>query len=139
MLELVRARLADHGAPITTVVIAEDIDEMANEAGRVPNGAVVITPLRERGLANALVSGGFRQRVEVQLLVGFVIRQHGLLGAARALSFDAGKNAIETALAGWEPPGLEPFELVGGESSPLGAGVSIYVQTWQTARFLTGA
>ena len=44
------------------------------------------------------------------------------------------------ALAGWEPPGtISPCELVEGESSPIEKGVSIYVQTWETARFLTGA
>ena len=63
-----------------------------------------------------------------------------VLGAERAVQFDAHLARLEAALAGWEPPGtISPCELVEGESSPIEKGVSIYVQTWETARFLTGA
>ena len=62
------------------------------------------------------------------------------LGAERAKAFDALKGTVEAALTGWEPdPDAEPCSLVAGESSPVTTGVSIYIQTWETARFLTGA
>ena len=62
------------------------------------------------------------------------------MGAERAKAFDSLKAAVEAALTGWEPdPYAEPCALVSGESSPVTAGVSIYVQTWETARYLTGA
>lgn len=34
---------------------------------------------------------------------------------------------------------FDVVSLVGAEASSLGNGVSIYAQTWQTSRFLTGA
>ena len=92
-------------------------------------------------MTQMLVTGGFRQLVMMQVAVGVVIRHYdGLMGGDRALQFDAFKTDLETALAGWEAPGsVDPFELVGGESSPVTTGVSICVQTWSTTRFLTGA
>ncbi len=140
MLELIQQRLAAMAPSLTEVIIAEDIDAMGEEAGRVESGTVIVTPFRERAEPSPLMTGGHRQRVEVQFLIGLVIRNHeGDFGAARAQAFDAPKASIEAALAGWEPDGFDPISLVGGESSPIGDGVSIYVQTWETARFLTGA
>jgi hypothetical protein len=123
------------------VEIAEDIDILADLAGQVDSGTAIIMPWKERAGPQQLATGGFRQRVEVQFAVGAVIREYDqFMGAARALQFDALKTDLEQALADWEPPGaIEPCELIGGESSPITKGVSIYVQTWATARFLTGA
>ncbi len=123
------------------VELVEDIDELANYAGQVESGSVILVPWRELASEQSLATGGFRQRVAVQFLVGVVVRHYDdLMGEERALQFDDHKRRIETALAGWEPPGgIEPCQLESGESSPIDTGVSIYVQTWQTARFLTGA
>ncbi len=143
MLTEIHTRLTATLLPPTFsgVEIAEDIDALADRAGQVDSGTVIIMPWRERAGEQALISGGFRQRVEVQFAVGVVIRHYdALMGAERAVQFDAFKGLVEAALAGWEPPdAVEPCELVGGESSPITKGVSIYVQTWATARFLTGA
>ncbi|RWR28704.1 hypothetical protein D2T29_15850 [Sinirhodobacter populi] len=123
------------------IEVAEDIDAMAARAGQVNDGSLILMPWRERAGAQQLATGGFRQRVEVQFATGIVIREYDtFMGGERALRFDALKADVEQALAGWEPPGgIEPCELIGGESSPVTKGVSIFVQTWATARFLTGA
>lgn len=136
----VMARLKDElSAP--AVELVEDIDELANYAGQLDTGAVIVVPLQERAARQSLSTGGHRQRVAMQFLIGVVIRHYdNLLGEARALQFDSHLRAIEAAMAGWEPQGaVSPCELVAGESSPVTKGVSIYVQTWETARFLTGA
>lgn len=141
MLQLILDRLIANSVGLTTVEIAEDIDAMSDRAGVVESGSVIVMPLREAAEPNVLATGGHRQRVRVQFLTGIVIRQYGdTMGAERALAFDTYKAAVEAALTGWEPdPFAEPCSLVGGESSPVATGVSIYVQTWETARYLTGA
>lgn len=141
MLQLIVARLAAASPAFAQVEIAEDIDAMADRAGMLDSGAVIVMPLRERAEPNDLATGGHRQRVAVQFLTGIVIRHlDDAMGATRAQAFDGLKMTVEAALAGWEPDdGSEPCELVAGESSPIQTGVSIYVQTWETARFLTGA
>lgn len=123
------------------IEVAEDIDAVGELAGQLDNGSLIIAPWRERADRQALAAGGFRQRVAVQFLTGVVIRHYDdFLGEARALQFDTYLRQLETALAGWYPPsGCAGCELVGGESSPVTKGVSIYVQIWETARFLTGA
>lgn len=120
--------------------IAEDIDQMAERAGLVESGTAIIMPWREKAGEELLATGGHRQRVAVQFLVGTVIRIYDqAMGAERALAFDSRKADCEAALAGWTPPSCsDACVLVGGESSPIDTGVSIYVQTWETARFLTG-
>lgn len=122
------------------VDIAEDVDALADMAGRIDDSSAIIMPFRERAGPNPVATGGFRQRVETQFAVGIVIRNYDdTMGETRATRFDALKKDVETALAGWQPPGCtEPCELIGGESSPISKGVSIYVQTWATARNLTG-
>lgn len=142
MLEAIRSRLAsilttDHW---TDVHVAEDVDELTRLAGQVDSGSAIVMPFRERAGPQALATGGFRQRVEIQFAVGIVLRIYDqMMGAERATRFDSMKLELEAALAGWEPAGAsEGCELIGGESSPVATGVSIYVQTWATARFLTG-
>lgn len=141
MLQLIMDRLTAMASGLTEVLIAEDIDAMAARAGTVESGAVIVMPHQEAAEPNALATGGHRQLVRTQFLTGIVIRHYDdAMGADRAAAFDSYKTAVEVALTGWEPPGFaEPCNLVAGESSPVTAGVSIYVQTWQTARFLTGA
>ncbi|MDF2141247.1 hypothetical protein [Paenirhodobacter sp. CAU 1674] len=143
MLSDILARLqAQLAAPTWSgVEIAEDIDALTARAGQVEHGTAIIMPWRERAGPQDLISAGFRQKVEVQFAVGIVVRAYDqLMGADRATAFDAFKASLEVALAGWVVPGhLDPCELVGGESSPVTTGVSIYVQTWSTTRFLTGA
>nr|WP_321362600.1 hypothetical protein [uncultured Celeribacter sp.] len=122
------------------VEIAEDLDALAYSAGQVLSGTAIVMLWREGASPQDLATGGFRQTVEVQFVASFVIREYdGLMGADRALQFDAYKTDLEQALAGWEPPsGNSECELIGGESSPIETGVSIYVETWKTTRFLTG-
>lgn len=141
MLELIVERLIAEATNLTAVEIAEDIDAMADRAGTLETGSVIVMPLREAAEPNVNATGGHRQRVRVQFLTGIVIRQYDdAMGAERAKTFDGFKAAVERALTGWEPdPYADPCSLVAGESSPVSTGVSIYVQTWETARFLTGA
>lgn len=142
MLELIRARLVARLPSIRwmAVEICEDIDTFGDRAGQVNTGTALIMPWNERATQRTDLTGGFRQRVATQFAVGMVVRAYDhMLGADRAVQFDTLKSDIEDALAGWEPPAFaQPCELVGGESSPVSTGVSIYVQTWATARFLTG-
>ena len=142
MLEEIRTRL-ETVLPATWagVEVAEDIDILTDRAGQVDDTTLILMPWREGASPQPLATGGFRQRVEVQFLTGIVIREYDpSLGGTRATRFDVLKADVEAALAGWEPPsGVTGCELIGGESSPVTTGVSIYVQTWATARFLTGA
>lgn len=139
MLQMIADRLTTAAPGLAAIEIAEDIDAMADRAGLVESGSVIVMPLRERADPNSLASGGHRQLVTEQFLTGIVIRQYDdAMGASRAMAFDTFKASVEAALAGWQPADhVLPCSLVGGESSPVTAGVSIYVQTWETARFLT--
>lgn len=144
MLELIRTRLQSR-LPASRwpggVEIAEDIDELTRLAGMVDDSTAIVMPFREQAAPSPVMTAGFRQRVGVQIAVGAVVRVYDqMMGAERAVRFDSLTRDLEQALAGWQPPEVAaPFELVGGESSPIDKGVSIYVQTWETARFLTGA
>lgn len=140
MIALVVDRLKERCPGIVKVLLAEDLD-MLEKGTAVPHGTAFVIPFRERASENALSSGGHRQLVTMQFLTAFVVRRHDDdRGAERALAFDGLKAEIEAALAGWAPsPEGEPCELVGGEGTPLGNGVSVYVQTWETSRILTGA
>ncbi|MDR5655425.1 phage tail terminator protein [Ruixingdingia sedimenti] len=123
------------------VEIAEDIDAFSDRAGQVESGTAIIMPWGEQAQPQQDATGAFRQLVRTVFAIGVVIRHYDhLMGADRALQFDTYKADLEAAMAGWEPNGtLDPFELVGGESSPVTTGVSIYVQTWACTRILTGA
>lgn len=123
------------------VDLVEDVDKLTDWVGQIETGSVVVVPWQELAVANPLASGGFRQRVAVHFLVGVLIRTYDhRMGEERALEFDGHVARLEAALAGWEPPGaIAQCQLVSAESSPLTTGVSFYAQTWETARFLTGA
>ena len=140
MIGAVVSRLEAVAPVLTAVQVAEDIEALSKGVSAA-SGTAFVVPYRERAGANTLASGGHRQLVEVQIVVALLIRhQDDARGAARAAQFDGYKAAIEAALAGWEPgSGCEPFALVGGEPTSLGNNATIYAQTWQTSRFLTGA
>lgn len=133
MLQTIQDRLSYTAEGLTAVEIAEDIDAMADRAGMIESGSVIVTPLRELAEPNPYSTGAHRQRVRTQFLTGIVIRHYDdAMGAERAKAFDGLKAAVEAALTGWQPdPETEPFSLVSGESSPVVTGVSIYVQTWK--------
>lgn len=138
MIAAIVERLSERAMPpLTSVGVAEDLEALA--AGTAPrNGACFVLPFQDRPEPNTLMSGAIRQRIEVLFLVAFVVRRHGdAKGAARAGSFDDLKAATEAALFGWEPgEGSDPCELAAGRSSAMGNGVTIYVQTWRTTRWL---
>lgn len=144
MLAEIRTRLEDQLLPTgrwVRVEFAEDIDTMSAAAIRADDSTAIIAPWRERAGDQSLATGGHRQLVLAQFLVGIVVREYdGSTPADRASRFDILKADIEKALTGWEPSdAFGPCQLVDGESSPIAKGVSIYVQNWQTSRFLTGA
>ena len=122
------------------VEIAEDIDVFKEMAGTVADATVLIMPWGEHASPNERATGGVLQRVDTRFATGIVQRDFSDgLGAERATRTDVLKQDIEAALLGWTIPDFdEPCELVSGEASPIERGVSIYVQFWTTARFLTG-
>jgi len=138
MFQEIIARLKESvGLPI--VEFAEDIPAIFE--GTAPNsGDCFIVPHRLRASPNKLATG-YRQHGTEQFLVVTVIRTHNdPTGADRAAEFEAKRSAIETQLGGWEPPSCaEICELVGQENTRLDNNVSVYVQTWETARFVRGA
>ncbi|TCT37697.1 phage tail terminator protein [Martelella mediterranea] len=140
MLETIAAQLRTAGDPIIAVELAENLDAVARGTAS-KSGTAFLVPWSERGRDNMLATGGFRQLVDVQFLVAVVIRYHAdARGADRVALFENVKSSIEGVLAGWQPdPYADPMALVGGEASPLGNNVTVYVQTWQTTRYLEGA
>ncbi|WP_299165797.1 hypothetical protein [uncultured Tateyamaria sp.] len=139
MLDVIAQHLRDTALELDSVEIVESVEQMADATGRA-TGAAFVVPFRERAKANSRTTGGHLQEVTVQYLVAFLVRNYADdTGAARVSQFDRFKTDIEAALAGWQPDEAnDPFELVTGESTGLGNGVSLYVQTWETSRFLTG-
>lgn len=122
---------------LSSVEPAEELEALAK--GVAPrNGATFVLPFQDRPEPNSLATGGVEQRIEVLLLVAFVIRRQGdAKGGKRAGSFDTFKDAIEGRLFGWTPSeDNDPFELAAARSAPFGNGVTAYVQTWRTSRYL---
>jgi hypothetical protein len=137
LINEVVARLKSHATALTDVLIAEDLDAISK--GVAPkHGTTFVLPYREKGEPNELGTGGFRQFVAVQLLIVFILRKHDdAKGGKKAADYDALKSSIEDAMAGWATdPRNELFEMVAGQATPLGNGVTAYVQTWQTSRYL---
>lgn len=124
--------------PLLSVDGAEELEALA--AGTAPrHGAAFVMPYDERGQPNDISTGSFRQLVDVQLVVAVVLRQHDdAKGAKRVSAIDAFRNAIEAGLAGWTPDDAAnlPFEFVAARSAPQSNGVTWYVQTWRTNRWI---
>jgi len=134
------ARLTAACPDLKGVEMAEDLDFLIQARGTAAaDKHAYVIPYRERAKPNSRATGGHLQQVQEQVLTALVLRRHDdNRGSARAGLFDTLKGTIEQALTGWAPPGYDPFELVGGEGTPLGNGVSVYIQTWETARLLEG-
>ncbi|WP_043062099.1 phage tail terminator protein [Brucella anthropi] len=139
MLQEIIDRLIANAPILTAVLPAEDIDALSQ--GVAPrSGTAFVLPYRKRGSPNELAAGGFRQLVAVQFLTAFVVRKHDdQAGGKKVAMFDEYEDAIERTLAGWQPPSCEdPIEFVASQPAPLRNGVTLYVQTWETSRFLEG-
>lgn len=137
MIQEVIDRLKAAAPSLAAVLPAEDI-ELLGKGTAPKDGTLFVLPYRERAEENPVGAGRFRQLVHVQLLTALVVRRHDdAKGGARASLFDARKEEIEKALAGWSTaPRNRLFELVAGQAAALGNGASVYVQTWQTTRYL---
>lgn len=137
MINQIIARLKLRAPSLVSVSGAEEL-EAISKGTAARNGTAFVVPFADDAEANGIASGGFSQRVEVRVLVAFVIRRHDdAKGSKRATDFDVFKGEIEAAMAGWvvDEDG-DPFELVSGRASALGNGATIYVQTWKTSRYL---
>ncbi|NTT88266.1 phage tail terminator protein [Tabrizicola fusiformis] len=141
MLERIYDRLKNSGQ-FGDVLVVESIEAISSSAvTAAEDGSLFLTPWRERAKAPPYATGGHRQTVDFQFVTALVLRRHDdPRGDARARQFDASKALVEVLLAGWSPElsGFPVF-LIGAEGTGLGNGVSIYAQTWQVSRFLTGA
>lgn len=139
MISEIVTRLEEKTASFKAIRPAEDVDALSK--GTAPQDATVfVLPYRERATPSELM-GVYRQIVAVQFLVAFFVRRHDdAQGGKKIGVFDIMKSEIEAALAGWEPDFLAtPVELVAGQSASLGNGATVYVQTWETSRYLEGA
>jgi hypothetical protein len=137
VIDEIRTRLQSKATALKVVGVAEDLAALTK--GTAPrDGEAFVIPFGESAAPNAFSSGAFRQLVKVQFLVAFVTRHAAdAKGGERVSKFDQYKSSIEAALAGWLPaPESDPCELLSGRGSPLGNGATVYVQTWQTTRFL---
>lgn len=137
MIGDVVARLKARATELKAIGTAEDL--AALQKGTAPrDGECFVVPFTESAEPNPFSSGAFRQLVKVQFLVAFVIRHAAdAKGGERVSKFDVYKASIEAALAGWQPTGeSDPCELLSGRGQPLTNGATVYVQTWQTTRYL---
>lgn len=137
MINEVIDRLKTVATALADVRPAEELEAVSK--GTAPkHGTVFVVPYREQAEPNEIGMGGFRQLVAVQILVVIVIRRHDdVQGGKRVADFDGLKASVESALAGWSvSPEDELFELVSAQGTALGNGVTVYVQTWQTSRYL---
>lgn len=123
---------------LTDVLSAEDLEALSN--GVMPrNRAVYVLPFNENAQPNQYATGTFRQSVEVLFLVAFFIRRYDdARGGDRVTAFEATRDEIEGALAGWQWDEREELvELVASRASAaIGKGTSVFVQTWKTTRTL---
>ena len=137
MIGDVVARLKARATELKAIGTAEDL--AALEKGTAPrDGECFVVPFNESGEPNPFSSGAFRQLVTVRFLVAFIIRHAAdAKGGARVSKFDLYKASIEAALAGWLPTEeSDPCSLIAGQGKPLTNGATVYVQTWQTTRYL---
>ncbi len=140
MIQDVLDRLKAQTTLFKAFLTAEDLDALSQGVKPAANSLFVL-PYGEDAQEPELATGGFRQLVLVQILVVFFVRIHDdAKGAKRSSAFDAAKAEIEQALAGWAINASDDlFHLVSGRSAPLGNSTSVYVQTWQTSRYLEAA
>ncbi len=138
MIAEIVSRLEAQAPSLGKIGVAEDLEAISR--GTAPrNGATFVLPYQERAEPNEYATGATSQHVEVLFLVAFVLRRSDdSKGAQRAGSFDQFKGEIEGALAGWTPDSadLDPFEFAAGRSASMGNGVTVYVQTWRTSRYI---
>lgn len=139
MLALIFEKLLTGGFP--AVEVAEEINAIVGRATAIADGAVILVPVRERAAPQRNATGGHLQAVSFQFAVVTLFREHGdPRGEKRALRFDGRKEQLEGLLAGWRPSEeIDCCALVSGEAMPMGNGVSLFVQIWQTTRYLRGA
>ncbi len=133
-----RLRAAPGGA-LTSVGAAEDLEAIA-KGTQLPAGATFVVPVRETAGPNATATGGWRQTVEVELMVAVVIRRaDDPRGARRLAMVDDVAATIEAALVGWSPDPVihDLFEFATAGTTPAGPGVSWYAQTYLTTRQIT--
>lgn len=136
MLQAVIDRLLA-ATDLTIVLPAEDLESL--ESGTQPkNLTVFVLPFRDVAGPNEFMSGAHRQEIEAYIIVAFLVRHYDdAKGGKRASRFEATRDAIEGALAGWRWDTDElPFELVSGQASAFAKGSTIYAQTWRTTRTL---
>ena len=128
-------------AAFPSVEVAEEINAIVGRATAAIDGTVFVVPVREKARPPRYATGGHTQTVDIQFATAILFREHGdPRGAGRALAFDARKAAVEQQLVGWQvDTGGDICALVSGDSTHLGNGVSIYIQLWQTTRYLIGA
>lgn len=122
---------------LTIVLPAEDLESL--ESGTQPkNLTVFVLPFRDVAGPNDFMAGAHHQTIEAYIIVAFIVRHYDdAKGGKRTSRFEPTRNAIESALAGWQwDLGEEPFELVSGQASPFAKGSTIYAQTWRTTRTL---
>ncbi|MCF1446628.1 hypothetical protein FS800_23420 [Agrobacterium vitis] len=122
---------------ITDIRPAEDMEALSNGV-LPPNRTVFVLPFREAGNPNQFATGGFRQSIDVWIIVAFFIRRYDdAKGGGRVTEFEQIRQEIETALAGWAwDEHEELFELVSSQASAFGKGTTIFAQTWKTTRTL---
>ncbi len=139
MISAVVARLKAE-TTLTDVQTAEDLEALSN--GVMPRSRTVfVLPFRENAEPNQFATGTFRQSVDVWFLVAFFIRRYDdAKGSDRVTEYEATRDEIEAALAGWQWNEREELvELVASQASAaLGKGTSIFVSTWKTTRTLEG-
>ncbi|QND45307.1 hypothetical protein HB780_06030 (plasmid) [Rhizobium lusitanum] len=137
MISAVIARLKAE-TTLADVLAAEDLEALSN--GVMPRTRTVfVLPFRENAEPNQFSSGGFRQSIEVWIIIAFFIRRYDdAKGSDRLTEYEQIRDEIEGALAGWAwDESEELFELVASQSSSaLGKGATVFVQTWKTTRTL---
>lgn len=125
--------------PLVAVQGAEELEAIAR--GTAPaHGTAFVVPFREAGSPNLYAANAWRQQVDTSFLVALVIRQHGdAKGARRVTAIDTLRDAVEAALAGWvHAPECLPIELAAANARTADNGVTWFVQTWRTNRWIEG-
>lgn len=130
------ARLRAEAPSLVRVEGAEELAAIAEGVAPL-HGTAFVIPYDEDAEPNDVV-GGHRQTSTVVLVVAVVIRGHGIgAGGTRVSQVEAYRQALITALAGWQWQAESiPLEFVGGRTQPAKNGVLWYVTTWRTTRII---